>query len=570
MGLSPHISAVVSLSIVLGLQLGCNKVQPETASNAAGQPNATEATGEAPIPGNAAPAAASTHTTENASPANTPTPTDADSAQSVSSELPASSGADSKPESAAANSQPIAEAEFQSRPFMTLQENPTNAPEELVQHLTDVDYALQDLVRYGASNMVPEEVYVSAGLRLGRMKLAAGQRLATAAEATTSQVRAGLLAQLVALSHLSGLRDVEAAKELERFAGKLSQTDDPDLAHQSRVVLMGFEVQALQNGLKSDPNALLAQAEGLFARPEDRNFPEFMTLQNAAQVLDQMGFADAAQRVMEILTSEYLNSDDPQLRGQAWALATRDSAAVEEFVTTMNSIGSPQVDLEAIDRGARKLIAAHPNATTLEQISGMIGNVEYNGHLAVSQQLATVVRESMPTIEATEQQRQAIESVVSAHEARGALVGQPLPLNDVVDFSDQPLVWDDFQGKVVLVDFWASWCKPCLQEIPNIRRAYEELHAEGFEVVGVNMDDKFDAAQAIVTQQKLPWRTFHSQDPNAAGFKASFAKQFGINMIPFMLLIDTEGKVAAIHVRGENIIPKVRELLAAAPAQASE
>ncbi|MCA9132771.1 MAG: hypothetical protein KDA45_06440, partial [Planctomycetales bacterium] len=164
------------------------------------------------------------------------------------------------------------QTEMQRRPFATLQAKDTDVPEELIEHLREIDSALQDLVLAGSSNMLDEGSFRQAGLRLGRMKQEAGKRLANAPSATAEQRKSGMLAQLIALSHMSGLRHVESAKELSRFAEQLVSSGDPDLAHQSRVVLLGFELQALQNGVHSAPEQLLAGLEGLFERPEDRGF----------------------------------------------------------------------------------------------------------------------------------------------------------------------------------------------------------------------------------------------------------------------------------------------------------
>lgn len=447
------------------------------------------------------------------------------------------------------------------RAFATLEPNPTTVPSEIVDHLVEIDTAIEELVRLGINNFVDELMYVDGGLRLGRMKHAAGGRLAASEEATDKERRAGLVAQLVALSHMSGLRDVQAAKELERFARQLSQADDPDLAHQSRVVLLGFEVQALQNGVKSNPNDLLTQIEGLFTLPEQRKFPEFMALQNAAQVLEQMGFSDAAGRVKSIIATEFIDSPDPQLRGEAWGLATLGSQAVENLMNSMKPLGTAELDPQAVRATAQMLVEEFPNATTLEQLAEMLTSVEYSGEIATSQNIASVIRKAQDDIQAQAYQTESLRSKLSAHEARTALLGKPLQLDGLVTFDGTPFTIESIQNKVVLVDFWASWCIQCRQELRFVESAFDKFDSGNFEIVGVNMDHELSEAENLLKQESFRWTNVRSGDPEALGFQSNFAKQLGVNTIPFMVLIGRDGNVAALHVRGERLAPKIQELL---------
>jgi thiol-disulfide isomerase/thioredoxin len=362
---------------------------------------------------------------------------------------------------------------------------------------------------------------------------------------------------------MSGLRDVEAARELQKFAAELSETADPDLAHQSRVVLLGFEIQALQNGLRDEPGDLLAQLQQLFQRPEDRNFPEFMVLQQAEQVLMQMGFEEEAKQVRRLLVQEYNESPDPQLRGEAWLIETSGSQAYENFVVAFSSLGSVEFDASAALAAVRGLYQQFPSLQTLEQIAGTVTNIEYSGQVALSDDVASFIRMYLGEYGAVEQaeQRAGIEGVLEAHGARTGLLGSPLPLEGLIGFDGQPFQWSDYQGKVVLVDFWATWCIPCMRELPTIRAAHAALNSQGFEVLSVNMDDDLQAANDFVQKQTFPWRTFRADDPSQLGFRAPFAQRLGISAIPFMVLVGQDGKVSGLHVRGQTLIPTIRELL---------
>lgn len=450
-------------------------------------------------------------------------------------------------------------AEIMNRPFATLQPRETNDPQELVEHLREIDAAIQDLVVAGSTQLLNEQLFTEFGMRLGRMKLGAGQRLADSEQASDEQRKTGLISQLVALSHMSGLRDVESAKQLERLAAELAQSDDPELSHQSRVVLLGFEIQALQNGVRSDPSKLIAEAERLIARAEDRNFPEFMVLQQAMRVLQQMGYPAESQQVQDIIVTEYRDAADAQLRGEAWLIEVEDSQAYQNFLTAFQSLGGESFDPTTALAAIRGLYEAFPSINTLEQIASTVPNIEYSGHVEFSQQIVEYIQRGLEGYD--EDRSTAIEEILSGHRARLAILGEPFQLEGIVGFDGEPVDWSDYENKVVLVDFWATWCLPCLREIPTIRETHAAFADEGFAVMGINMDENLESATQFVEKQTFPWRSFHADDPNQLGFKASFAQELGIRAIPFMVLVGRDGTVKSIHVRGEKLQPTVERLL---------
>ena len=153
-------------------------------------------------------------------------------------------------------------------------------------------------------------------------------------------------------------------------------------------------------------------------------------------------------------------------------------------------------------------------------------------------------------------------TTIERYQKRARLVGHPFEVAGVT-IEGQPFDWSEYEGKVVLIDFWATWCGPCLQELPNIRVNYEKFREQGFEVVGVNLDDDPQDVQAFFSVQKLPWPTVLSTDPQSRGMKTPLAVESGVEFIPFIVLVGRDGKVAALNVRGEKLEPKLVELLSA-------
>lgn len=123
------------------------------------------------------------------------------------------------------------------------------------------------------------------------------------------------------------------------------------------------------------------------------------------------------------------------------------------------------------------------------------------------------------------------------------------------------------KGKVVLVDFWATWCGPCRGEIPGVKAIYDKYHKKGFEVVAVSLDEDKSALEKYIADNKLPWTQIFFEDAKDQGWKNPLAKKYGIDGIPAMFLIDRSGRVAHTSVRGEKAIEKAVIELLSKPAQ---
>jgi len=112
------------------------------------------------------------------------------------------------------------------------------------------------------------------------------------------------------------------------------------------------------------------------------------------------------------------------------------------------------------------------------------------------------------------------------------------------------------KGKVVLVDFWASWCGPCCKEMPNVVAAYDKYKSKGFEVVGVSLDQKKDAWLAAVKRLGMTW----PQLSDLKGWKCEAAKLYGVDAIPSNILFDKDGNVIATDLTGAALQNKLKEI----------
>ena len=127
----------------------------------------------------------------------------------------------------------------------------------------------------------------------------------------------------------------------------------------------------------------------------------------------------------------------------------------------------------------------------------------------------------------------------------------------MTDRNGKERLLSDLRGKVVLIDFWASWCRPCRAENPNVVRIYNRYHDKGFEVFSVSLDNNRDAWLKAIEADGLVWEN-HVSD--LRGWSSAGGRLYGISSIPATVLVDRDGKVLARNLRGQQLEQKLKEI----------
>lgn len=141
-------------------------------------------------------------------------------------------------------------------------------------------------------------------------------------------------------------------------------------------------------------------------------------------------------------------------------------------------------------------------------------------------------------------------------ESLGIVIGKKFPDFSGTDIFGKPISVSKYKGKVVLVDFWATWCGPCVGELPNVLAAYEKHHPNGFEIVAISRDQDLARLKAFIEEKKMPWQQYFD------GLDNKIAEKYAISLIPTTFLIDASGTLIARDLRGAELEKAVAEALA--------
>ena len=218
--------------------------------------------------------------------------------------------------------------------------------------------------------------------------------------------------------------------------------------------------------------------------------------------------------------------------------------------------------MEIIERGTPELIKK------VESFPGTIANfsafnyINIEKYLPVYEKVSVALQDKYPASFYTKELKTNLENYKKQFELKESQnkampTGAAMPDIQLNNPDGKLIALSSFKGKIVLVDFWASWCGPCRRENPNVVRVYNKFHSKGFEVYGVSLDEEKDKWVKAIEKDGLPWT--HVSD--LGGWQSSVCATFNITAIPFTILVDRKGNIAAKGLRGEELEKKVEELL---------
>jgi thiol-disulfide isomerase/thioredoxin len=329
------------------------------------------------------------------------------------------------------------------------------------------------------------------------------------------------------------------AEELITYLDTLGEArpekDDPATVGAFRKKLFETAITVADKILAAKPNdrqaelAVQVKAQGLFA-------------------LKSLGDAEAGKR-LEALPAELEKMGRPKLGRQV--------ARVLLANRVRQLVRANPAELRGVVEELKKFVGQKPEAADLELVMGSLEIAEVVDRPFAAECYAYFGKLFSG---ASDPQLKSLGAKLAGTARRLGLIGQKMELEGTT-LAGKPLNIDQLRGKVVLVVYWATWCGPCRAEIPEIKEAYAEYHPKGFEVVSISLDREREDLEAFVKEEKLPWPVLFDADPNKHGFEHPMAARYGVMAIPAMVLLDKEGKGAALDPRGPALGQELAKLL---------
>lgn len=450
------------------------------------------------------------------------------------------------------------------RPFMQLTLPASDSPRELFGFFADCDRSIADLAIALRTQEIDDVFFLDQARRLGNMKLQAAVRLYNSTTLSAEERKRAIAAQVEALSHLTGSGDIQAARRLQLLATELSTSSDAELAHQGKLVLLGFRLNQLQEGQLKDPQAIVVDIEDLLASSQERGPVEFMALDRCIGVLKSLGYEPQAHQILEKLVRDFSASPNVDLAIRAWNIGTEGSEQRIAFDESVGAtINGSQRDPTTVAMTASNLLNRFPSPNSLWYLCQSAINLEFSGNVAAGSAVFTVVDQAWSKIAASPLMTE-VNGILQSYSLRMASLGKTVAMDELATIDGQPLDWKSYRGKVVLVCFWSSLNMRCLEEINSLNALHKEIGDNQFAIVSVNLDDpSLKNVEQMVARQQYPWQTVRSSHPTATGFATNAARSIGVSNVPFLMLVNREGVVVAIHLQGEKRVAMIRELLMA-------
>ena len=319
-----------------------------------------------------------------------------------------------------------------------------------------------------------------------------------------------------------------ATQASRKFAQQLMQGEQP----QEFIELMTAVDQEKKELLEKSraKNAFLGQVAAF-----NTQYSYFLNSQNHPNELMYFG-------------SEYFSQIDlthPELAYMPWVYE-----GFKEYTATLAGTGAPEnMLIGMID--ARFNEIPKGSRTGLLAISGIIGAVEKDHYALFTHYVDRFEKDyaaAYPEVAST--LRTKMKSLAALAPNAEA------PLFEQAKSDGTPLVLKDLRGKVLLIDFWASWCGPCRRDNPHVRALYDKYKDHGFDILGVSLDSDRTRWLDAIEKDGLIWH--HCSD--LKGWQNAAAKLYGVSSIPHTVLLDAEGKIIARKLRGPSLDQKLQEI----------
>jgi len=438
--------------------------------------------------------------------------------------------------------------------------SPKRSPKQLRKLLADIDYNLRVLMSGQSPISDPKQARVKM-LEYINLKLEASRRLATHEDAFPKEKSEGARGEIQAMSHLASMGNVGAATELEKVAKENLSSDDPGLASDSRLILIGFALEDLKNGKKEAAETIVNYFQQIKTTKATPDVPTLMIMGMAREDLVSGGYDKQAQLVRGMILDFYADSPDPAIAEMAANAAGNVTfEAIEKQRAALTS-GAPdaaaQVTVEQWSKSVETLIAESPDLQTAQYLAAAA--LEFEGLKREDLVKATYDALGDAFTDPSSAINKEVGLAEEARQTRKDVIGKAFDW-DLPTTDGKKVPISDFSGKVVLMPFWAEAFPSSLSIVPQLK-AICAKHPDQVVIVGVNLDPEGADVQPFINKSQLGFISLRSESSPTKQISNQIAHDFGMVSLPFVAILDKQGVVQDLNFTGQNLEKQVTNLL---------
>ena len=296
---------------------------------------------------------------------------------------------------------------------------------------------------------------------------------------------------------------------------------------------------------ESNQKIILAAYE-VFKTGGPEGIPEDKRLAKALEMLEPL----EGKRVVMVRNALKKLDEIKSEKGQKYRLVR---LIYDRMIVAKPSNRTPEERQAKLDEQRAEILAAEPNMETVKLASRFAKTLGYKKLDA--EQYAAMINPIIEHLKTSNDSKvQTAADRMQGTLTRMTLEGKPLVLDGTTIDGEDLDYPHAFEGKTVVVDFWATWCGPCVREFPNMERLYEIYHPHGFEIVGISLDDERDSVTSFLEKRSVPWTiVFNQLNEGDRGFNDPNAIRYGVTGIPTMIFVGKDGNVRSIRARGKEL-----------------
>ncbi len=403
-------------------------------------------------------------------------------------------------------------------------------------------------------------------VQLQAVRIAAAEKLMELATSDNSK-KSAVQTKLDALRQLSQVGGAEVMKQLNAYCREVQSHENAEIALLGRICQFVLASDALRGGRMTDIPGIVDELKSM-VQTAGENPGVFIVTSQAAGTLEQLGHKEEAIEAYQAIVAAFQNSTDEELVSRAKAIAqhVKGMELNLEGQLRMLMTGEPDAAAKVVQTMQTLLTGEDQPDEFLLNTALQVGQLmEMVQQFTPAGQVYDLIDQRFTGVQDQELLKRATAAVTNGRK-RVALIGQPFAVDGVL-LDGTPFDSASLGNKVVLIDFWTTRSPGSLAEFANIERYYQMYRDKGFEVVGVNLNENLDVVKQFLGPQQLAWPTVIGPSDDTRGFLHPTAVKYGIDYIPFNILVGVDGNVIGVHLRGPKLKEELAKLLGPAPGE---